>query len=43
MRDLIGQKPMVYYTGKPIEKFIQTTSHTQTTIGRFYARDVKVV
>ena len=27
-RDLIGQKPMVYYTGKPIEKGIQTTSHT---------------
>ena len=26
---VIDQKPMVYYTGKIIEKGIQTTSHTQ--------------
>ena len=32
MRDLIGQKPMVYYTGKPIEKGIRTTSHKQNRI-----------
>ena len=28
----IGQKPMVYYTGKPIEKGIQTTSHKQNRL-----------
>ena len=32
MRDLIGQKPMVYYTGKPIEKGIRTTSHKQNRL-----------
>ena len=32
MRDLIGQKPMVYYTGKPIEKGIGTTSHKQNPL-----------
>ena len=30
--DLIGKRPMVYYTGKPIEKGIQTTSHTQNRL-----------
>ena len=29
MRDLLGQKPMVYYTGKPIEKGTWNTSHKQ--------------
>ena len=28
----IGQKPMVYYTGKPIEKGIQTTSRKQNRL-----------
>ena len=32
MRDLIGQKPMVYYAGKPIEKGIRTTSHKQNRL-----------
>ena len=29
MRDLLGQKPMVYYTGKPIEKDTRSTSRKQ--------------
>ena len=32
MRDLIGQKPRVYYTGKPIEKGIRTTSHKKNRL-----------
>ena len=32
MRDLIGQKPMVYYTGKPIEKGIRNKSHKQNRL-----------
>ena len=31
-RDLIGQKPMVYYTSKPIGKGIQTTSRKQNRL-----------
>ena len=29
---MIGQKPTVYYTGKPIEKGIRTTIHKQNRL-----------